>query len=113
LYHRNEASNVLANDPSGLDFGNGTQHFREEVAVILRSLSSSCKGERLAWKAACEDIHTAPPFRKVCFSDVFISLTVGKPIMKYTVAEFVNLAMEKVRPAHPCCSKFGSSYAAE
>lgn len=41
LYHREDASNVLANDPSGSDFVNGSDNLRPEVAVIVRSLSLS------------------------------------------------------------------------
>lgn len=38
LYHREDASNVLANDPTGPDFTYGAEHMRPEVTVILRAL---------------------------------------------------------------------------
>jgi hypothetical protein len=55
LNHREDSSNVLTNEPIGLDFVNAAVHVRPEVAVI--ALASSLPGdtERLARKAASED----------------------------------------------------------
>ncbi len=37
--HADEAINVFTNNPSGPDIGNDSEHFRPEVAVILRAAS--------------------------------------------------------------------------
>lgn len=73
LYHREEASNVLTNDPSGLYLAYSSEHLRPEVTVIIRSASLSCKAERLAWKAACEDVDASSPLAEVCLCNVFIT----------------------------------------
>lgn len=39
LYHREDATNVLTNDPTGPDFVNGTEHVRPEVKAVLRAPS--------------------------------------------------------------------------
>jgi hypothetical protein len=38
----NKAENILANDPSGLNFSNDSKHFWPEVAVIFFAKSLSC-----------------------------------------------------------------------
>jgi hypothetical protein len=54
--HFNDASNILANDPTGLDLSNNPKHLRPEEAVIFRSLSLSCGREGLAGEATCEEV---------------------------------------------------------
>lgn len=54
LYHREDASNILTNDPARPDVANNAQHFRPEVAVIHRSASLSCHAERLTGEASSE-----------------------------------------------------------
>ena len=54
LYHREDASNVLTNDPARPDVANNAQHFRPEVTVIRRAASLSCHAEWLAGKAPGE-----------------------------------------------------------
>jgi hypothetical protein len=39
LYHREDATNVLTNDPTGPDLVNGTEHVRPEVTAVLRAPS--------------------------------------------------------------------------
>lgn len=39
LYHREDATNVLTNDPTGPDLVNGTEHVRPEVTTVLRAPS--------------------------------------------------------------------------
>ena len=110
LYHRNDSSNVLANDPRGSDFGYGTKHLREEIAVILRSLAASCDAEGLAGESTGKHVDLASPRSEICFSNVSISYTFIKPIIKYLVAEPVNLAVEEILPSHPYGGKLRSSY---
>ena len=39
LYHLEDATNVLTNNPTGPDLVNGTEHVRPEVTAVLRTLS--------------------------------------------------------------------------
>lgn len=39
LYHLEDATNVLTNDPTGPDLVNGTEHVRPEVTAVLRAPS--------------------------------------------------------------------------
>lgn len=39
LYHLEDASNVLTNNPIGPDFTYGAEHVRPEVTAVLRALS--------------------------------------------------------------------------
>ena len=39
LYHLEDATNVLTNNPTGPDLVNGTEHVRPEVTAVLRALS--------------------------------------------------------------------------
>jgi hypothetical protein len=55
--HFNDSSNILANDPTGLDLSNNPKHLRPEEAVIFRSLSLSCGREGLTGEAACEEVN--------------------------------------------------------
>ena len=73
LNHREDSSNVLANDSSGSDFVNRSDNLRPEVAVIVRSLSLSGHAEGLTWKSCGEHVDPSAPFCKICFCDVFIT----------------------------------------
>uniref|UniRef100_A0A6M3JNW8 Uncharacterized protein n=1 Tax=viral metagenome TaxID=1070528 RepID=A0A6M3JNW8_9ZZZZ len=53
--HIDEASNIFANDPRGLCFGNHPKHFRPEITVIFLASSLPGTGERLARKSTCEE----------------------------------------------------------
>ena len=44
----NNSENVLAHDPTGSNSPNNPQHFRPEVAVVLRALALTREAERLA-----------------------------------------------------------------
>jgi hypothetical protein len=59
--HLNDSSNILANDPTRLDFSNNPKHLRPEEAVIFRSLSLSCGREGLAGEAAGEEVNASLP----------------------------------------------------
>lgn len=74
LYHREEASNVLTNDPSGLHLAYSSEHLRPEVAVIVRSASSSGKAEGLTRESACEYVNPPSPRGEVCLCDVNITV---------------------------------------
>jgi hypothetical protein len=54
--HRDDSSNVLTNDPSGLGFPNNSQHFRPDRSVICLAESLPGDTERLARKSTCEQI---------------------------------------------------------
>jgi hypothetical protein len=57
LCHVEETSNILANNPTGLELFNNSQHFRPEVTVIIFSFSFSRIGEGLAGEAPGEEIN--------------------------------------------------------
>ena len=48
LYHLEDATNVLTNNPTGPDLVNGTEHVRPEVTAVLRALSPAGNGKGLA-----------------------------------------------------------------
>lgn len=113
LYHREDASNVLANDVRGPDFANRSEHLRPEVAVIVRSAPSSGTAERLAGETASEDIDTPSPFAEMGCPDVVIAFALGIPISQHSLAELVRLAVEEVLPSHPPRRQLGRADAAE
>ena len=76
LDHREDASNVLANNPIGSHLVNAAVHERPEVAVIFRAFSLPGITERLAGKTACEDVDTPPPLAEIGCCDVFITFCV-------------------------------------
>lgn len=61
----NNSVNVFANDPVGSNSPNNPQHFRPEVAVVLRALALACETERLAGETACEHVDAVSPNGKV------------------------------------------------
>ena len=73
LHHRLDSSNVFTNDPSGVYLPYRSKHLRPEVAVIVRSLSSTSEGEGLAWESSGENIDLSVPLMEVCFGNVFIT----------------------------------------
>lgn len=58
LYHREDATNVLTNDPTGPDLVNGTEHVRPEVTAVLRA--PSLAGAEKGWQGK-------PPVRMSTF----------------------------------------------
>lgn len=48
LYHREDSTNVLTNNPTGPDLVNGAEHVRPEVTAVLRAPSLAGNGKRLA-----------------------------------------------------------------
>ena len=73
LHHRLDSSNVFTNDPSGVYLPYRSKHLWPEVAVIVRSLSSTSEGEGLAWESSGENIDLSVPLMEVCFGNVFIT----------------------------------------
>ena len=73
LHHRLDSINVFTNDPSGVYLPYRSKHLRPEVAVIVRSLSSTSEGEWLAWESSGENIDLSVPLMEVCFGNVFIT----------------------------------------
>jgi hypothetical protein len=109
----NNSENVLANDPTGSNSPNNPQHFRPEVAVILRTLSFAREAERLAGESSGEHVDTVSPNGKVCCSYVSILFCIGKMIFDDFSTKRVYLAVEGVRPARPLGSQVETADAAE
>ena len=101
LYHREDASNVFANEPSGLYFPYRPNNFRPEVAVIFRSSSLSGQGEGLAWKSCGKDVNPSAPRGKVCFGDVFITCRIRIMIFEDAASEWIDFAMEEIDESNP------------
>jgi hypothetical protein len=57
LCHCGDTSNIFANNPSGLELRNNSQHFRPEITVICLSLSFAGLAEWLAREAPGEEIN--------------------------------------------------------
>lgn len=76
----NNSENVLAHDPTGSNIPNNPQHFRPEVAVVLRAFALARERERLAGEAACKDVNSSSPNSKVCCVYVSILFCIGKVI---------------------------------
>lgn len=60
LLNSKESRNILTNDPSWSEFANNPKHFRPEMAVVVRSFSSSGLGEWLAGEASREEVRRSP-----------------------------------------------------
>ena len=56
----NNSENVLAANPSRSNSPNNPQHFRPEVAVVLRAFALARERERLAGETACKDVNSCP-----------------------------------------------------
>lgn len=97
----NNSVNVFANDPAGSNSPNNPQHFRPEVAVILRALALTCETERLAGETACEHVDAVSPNGKVCCSYVSILFCIGKMVFEDFSTKRIYLAVEGVRPSRP------------
>jgi len=52
--HTDDASNVLANDPTGPGLADDPKHLRPEIAVVVRAAPLAGLGERLAGEASRE-----------------------------------------------------------
>ena len=113
LYHREDSSNILTDDPTGLYFPYRAKHFRPEVAVVVRSLSSSGHAEGLAREPAGEHVNSSPQSCKICLCNVFISYLIWKPISQHPARERVYLAPEGVPPSHPFGRQVGRSETGE
>jgi hypothetical protein len=55
-FQTDDSRHILANDPSGPGIRNDAQHFRPEMAVIVRAESLPGETERLARKSPCDDV---------------------------------------------------------
>ena len=113
LDHREDSSNIFANDPIGLDLVNAAEHVRPEIAVIFRASSLPGITEWLTWKSSCKYIDSASPFGEVCFRDVFITFCVWIIVVQYLAAKGVYLAMEEVLPSEHTCGNLWAANAAE
>jgi hypothetical protein len=56
-FHRDDSSNILTNEPSGLCPVNNSEHFRPERTLIFRASSLPGDTERLARKSPCEKVN--------------------------------------------------------
>lgn len=113
LDHREDASNVFSNDPSGSDLVNAAEHVRPEVAVIRLAASLPGITEGLTRKSSSENVDSSAPFCEVCCGDVFIRFCVRVPIVEHGTPEWVYLAVEEVLPPEHRCRHLGAAYAAE
>jgi hypothetical protein len=113
FHHREDAANVLTNDPIGPDLTDAAVHVRPEVAVIRLASSLSGDTERLARKSACEHVDASLPFGEVCLRDVFIRFAVWVPVVEHGASEGVDLAVEQVLPSQHACSHLRAADAAE
>lgn len=113
LDHREDASNVFSNNPSGSDLVNAAEHVRPEVAVIRLAASLPGITEGLTRKSSSENVDSSAPFCEVCCGDVFIRFCVWVPIVEHGTPEGVYLAVEEVLPLEHGCRHLGAAYAAE
>ena len=81
LYHREDATNVLTNNPTGPDLVNGTEHVRPEVTAVLRALSPAGNGKGLAWATSCEDVDPSPSSPKIRSCNIRITFCMAEPII--------------------------------
>jgi hypothetical protein len=65
--HIDEASNILANDPTRPELVNDTEHFRPEVTVIFRAPALPGNGERLTGEPPTDKVN----WFEVVFPDFF------------------------------------------
>ena len=70
-----DASNVLANDPTGSRLSNNPKHLWPEVTVILIAASLPGKTEWLAWESAREEIEVFN-FIPIKLSDVVVDFRI-------------------------------------
>lgn len=68
--HRDEPSNVFANDPSGSRECNDAAHLRPEVAVVRFAFLFSGDTEGLAGEAPTDKIDSSKPTQSVCVNGV-------------------------------------------
>jgi len=87
--HIDEASNILANDPTGLEFRYNSKHFRPEETLIFLALSLPGAGKRLARESAANKVNW---FKVMLsnFSDIPMPLYVRPMLRQDFVAEIVN-----------------------
>ena len=81
LYHLEDATNVLTNNPTRPDLVNGTEHVRPEVTAVLRTLSPAGNGEGLAWKTSREDVDPSPSSPKIRSCNIRITFCMAEPVI--------------------------------
>ena len=57
LLDSKQSRNIFTDDPPGPELSNSPKHFRPEIAVIVRSFSSSGVAEWLAGESAGEEVN--------------------------------------------------------
>ena len=81
LYHLEDATNVLTNNPIGPDLVNGTEHVRPEVTAVLRTSALAGDRKRLAGEASCENVDPSPSPAKIRSCDVCITFCMAEPVI--------------------------------
>lgn len=81
LYHLEDATNVLTNNPTGPDLVNGTEHVRPEVTAVFRTLSPAGNGKGLAWKTSREDVDPSPSSPKIRSCNIRITFCMVEPVI--------------------------------
>ena len=81
LYHLEDATNVLTNDPTGPDLVNGTEHVRPEVTAVLRTSALAGDRKRLAGETSCENVDPSPSLPKIRSCNVCITFCMVEPVI--------------------------------
>lgn len=92
--HRDEPSNILANDPSGSRECNDAAHLRPEVAVVLFAALFAGDGKGLAGEASADKIDSSKPTQSVCVNGVNVVETghIGPMFLEDGAAILIALA---------------------
>jgi len=77
--------------------------------MVLRTSSSSGRGEGLAGESAGEDVDLSSPDATVDRSDVFIESGGGEVMAKDRLAKGIDLRLKDVLPTHPRCRQIKST----
>ena len=81
LYHREDATNVLTNNPIGPDLVNGTEHVRPEVTAVLRTSALAGDRKRLTGETSCKNVDPSPSLPKIRSCNVCITFCMVEPVI--------------------------------
>jgi hypothetical protein len=109
----NDSVNIFSDDPCWLDFLYDSKHVRPQVSVIIRTFSSSCCTEWLAWESSGEYVNFPFELFGIEFSDVTDALCIGPVVVEDAIAERVDLAVKDIVPTHHFCREVETATAGE
>jgi hypothetical protein len=103
--HRDDPSNVFANDPTGSRECNNLAHLRPEIAVVVLRGSLACDAERLAGKATTDEVDPSEPTQSICVNcaDVLEAGDAWPVFSEDGAAKLVSLAERD--SSHSCSLK--------